>query len=847
MIVDLTHNAYLIRMKFTPRYLLSALIVLFGSQGFAQAPVAHTSADIYLQIKKLNVLGSVLYVAAHPDDENTHLLAWLSKDRLYRTGYLSLTRGDGGQNLIGDEQGPALGLIRTQELLAARRIDGAEQFFSRAFDFGFSKSSAEALKWWDKEKILADIVWVIRKFQPDILITRFPEDARAGHGHHAASAILAREAFHAAGDPSRFPEQFRYGVKPWQAKRILWNTYRFGGVNTTSDDQFKVDVGSFNPFIGKSHGEIAGLSLSQHKSQGTGSSGGRGARWEYFSHVDGSRVQKDFMDGVDISWGRIGAGSISARVALILKNYNMAAPELSVPALVDLYQALSRLPEGYWKAQKMGETQRLIELCSGLWLEAYSGGQLAVQGDSLLLHVSMNNRLGAPVKVKSVVLDGADTVVNRDLPANTNLSFSRSIYIPASKPVSQPYWLEEEMSAGSFNVRDQTLIGRPESPAPIRVVFRLEIGGHSFDMERSAVYKYTDPVKGEVYQPIAVVPPVSLSADPDMVIFNSNANALHPVTATLSANRPLKGYQANVSAKWNGKVFQRPDPDFSIEKGFSRSYVFDISGSDLPKAGQNSMEASVALSGPGGSQAYALNMQTIRYDHIPDIFYFRKAAVKMVGIDLKTAGKRIGYIAGAGDKVPEALARMGYEVSILSAQDIQPNTLARFDAVIAGVRAYDIHPYLFQKNEILKDYIREGGNYIVQYNTARQPWPTTVGPYPFGISRTRVTDEQSPVKLLIPGHPVFNFPNKITQDDFKGWIQERGIYFAANPDPAFAAPLAMNDPGEPEQNGSLIIAEYGKGRFVYTGLAFFRELPAGVPGAYRLLANIIALNKKEVK
>lgn len=831
-------------MKCTPRYLLSVLIVLLGLEGLAQTPVTYTSADIYLQVKKLNVLGSVLYIAAHPDDENTHLLTWLSKDRLYRTGYLSLTRGDGGQNLIGDEQGIALGLIRTQELLAARRIDGAEQFFSRAFDFGFSKSSSEALKLWDKEKILADVVWVIRKFQPDILITRFPEDARAGHGQHAASAILAREAFHAAADPSRFPEQLRYGVKPWQAKRILWNTYRFGGVNTTADDQFKVDVGAFNPFIGKSYGEIAAQSLSQHKSQGTGSSGARGSRWEYFSHVDGSKIQKDFLDGVDTSWGRIGAGGISDRITAILKNYVMAAPESSVPALVDLYKELSRLPAGYWTTQKMRETQRLIELCSGLWLEAFSDKQLAVQGDSLSLTVSMNNRLGAPVKIKSITLDNIDTVFSKELPKNTNFSFSRSIYIPDSKPVSQPYWLEQDMSEGSFNVRDQALIGRPESPAPIRVVFRLEIGGHSFDVERPAVYKYTDPVKGELYQPIAVVPPVSVSLDPAMVMFNSNAKKTHPVTAELKANRPLKGYQAGVSLEGNGETIRKAAQRFSVEKGFSRNYVFDIGGNTIRGTGQQRMGASVVLADSAGSQTYSLNMQAIKYDHIPDIYYFRKAAVNMVGIDLKTAGKRIGYIAGAGDKVPEALARMGYEVSILSAQDIQPNALRHFDAVIAGIRAYDIHPFLFQKNEIIKEYIREGGNYIVQYNTARQSWPSAAGPYPFDISRTRVTDEQSPVKLLMPEHAVFNFPNKIGPDDFKDWIQERGIYFAANLDPAFVAPLAMNDPGEKEEKGSLVIAEYGKGRFVYTGLVFFRELPAGVPGAYRLFANIIALNKK---
>ena len=301
---------------------------------FAQGPQSWTSADMYLAIRKLNVLGSVLYIAAHPDDENTRLIAYFAKDRMYRTGYLSLTRGDGGQNLIGDEQGIELGLIRTQELLAARRIDGGEQFFSRAFDFGYSKNPEETFTKWDKEKILSDVVWVIRKFQPDVIITRFPTTGEGGHGHHTASAILANEAFTAAADPNRFPEQLKY-VKPWQAKRILWNSFNFGGTNLTSPDQFKFDVGGYNPLLGKSYGEIAAISRSNHKSQGFGSAASRGEALEYFKTTGGTSPTDDIMSGEDLTWKRVEGGeAIAPVVDSIISTFDLLHPEKSVKGLV---------------------------------------------------------------------------------------------------------------------------------------------------------------------------------------------------------------------------------------------------------------------------------------------------------------------------------------------------------------------------------------------------------------------------------------------------------------------------------------------------------------------------------
>jgi LmbE family N-acetylglucosaminyl deacetylase len=365
------------QLKLMKRLLLAVFGAALYFSSFAQT--YSTSADIYLGLKKLNVLGSVLYIAAHPDDENTRLLTYFSKDRLYRTGYLSLTRGDGGQNLIGDEQGIELGLIRTQELLSARRIDGAEQFFSRAFDFGFSKTPQETFTKWDKEKILSDVVWVIRQFQPDVILTRFPTTGEGGHGHHTASAILANEAFNAAADPSRFPEQLKY-VQPWQPKRILWNGFNFGGnANTANNDLFHFDVGGYNPVLGKSYGEISADSRSQHKSQGFGIARSRGEAMEYFKSTGGSAPVNDLFEDVDVTWKRVKGGEkVQQLINSVLATFDFMQPQKSVPQLVEIYKTLNTLTPSYWRDQKIKEVKNLIEGASGLWIEGFTNQQYAV-------------------------------------------------------------------------------------------------------------------------------------------------------------------------------------------------------------------------------------------------------------------------------------------------------------------------------------------------------------------------------------------------------------------------------------------------------------------------------------
>lgn len=794
---------------------------------------------MYQALQKLKVLGTVLYVAAHPDDENTRLLSYLSKDRLYRTGYLSITRGDGGQNLIGDEQGIELGLIRTQELLAARRIDGAEQFFTRAFDFGYSKNPEETFAKWDKEKALADVVWVIRKFQPDVVITRFPTTGEGGHGHHTASAILANEAFTAAADPNRYPEQLQY-VKPWQVKRVLWNTFNFGGTNTTREDQFKLDVGGYNPLLGKSYGEIAATSRSQHKSQGFGVAAGRGEALEYFSATKGGQPTTDLMEGVETNWTKIKGGEkIEKFINKIISSFDFIHPEKSVKDVVKLRSMIQQLPDGNWKTQKLRETQMLIEQLSGLWIDAFTSEQYAVQTDSIRINVSVNNRMGVNANVTRVAFESFDSTLTQKLDRNRNLGITKTVLVPLSKKVTQPYWLEEEMAEGYYNVSDQRLIGQPGvSPSMVANV-EVSIEGEKFSFERPVRYRFTDPVRGELYQPLVILPPVLVRATPSQVIKTGDSS--YPYNVFVTARKDYNTEHASLRINQGNSTGFLADEIPVLRKNETRtytSYVLDT---------LNLVSRDISFLNGNEREQYNKDIVSIRYDHIPYINYFKKARINITPVDLKTYGRRIGYIVGAGDKVPEALEQMGYDVVLLTEKELSRNNLRQYDAIISGVRAYNTNEWLNNHYEKLMKYVEDGGNLIVQYNTSSNLGPVRakIGPFKFNISRTRVTNENAPVTLLKPEHTVLNFPNKITEEDFKGWIQERSIYHASEWDKNFETILSIGDPGEKQDEGSLIIARHGKGTFVYTGLVFFRELPAGVPGAYRLMANLIALNKQK--
>jgi LmbE family N-acetylglucosaminyl deacetylase len=820
---------------------LAWFFVFITSFVFQFQPKAQSSAEILQSLQKLNTLGSVLYIAAHPDDENTRLLSYLANERKLRTGYLSITRGDGGQNLIGKEQGELLGLIRTQELLAARRKDGAEQFFTRANDFGYSKNPEETIKFWNRDSTLADMVWVIRQFKPDVIINRFPTTGEGGHGHHTASAMLALEAFEAAANPAMFPEQLKY-TEVWQAKRLFWNTFNFGGNNTTAPDQLKINVGLFNPLMGKSYGEIASESRSMHKSQGFGTARQRGELTEYFKQLKGDSVKNDIFEGIEQSWKRISKfEAVQKTLNELLQKFDAARPAASVSALVTFYKQIEAInetdtPTAYWKKHKLSETEALIIACSGLWIEAAAADYLAVPGDSVSVTAQIINRSSVPVTLQRVSFLGQkDTATQQNLKTNELNSFKQTQRIASTLSFSNPYWLNEKHSIGRYAVDNILMTGVPENRSSLGVTFEVEVQGLKLKIYRELTYKATDPVKGEVYRPFELLPPATVNLSEKVFVFNGSGSKT--VQLRIKANtKGVKGtLQLDAGEGWKVEI---KNPSFALkEKGEEAIIEAIVSGAKDTK--DSYIKASLKIE----NNVYNKGIQRIEYDHIPYQFILSEAEARLINIDLKKTGTRIGYIPGAGDEVSACLKQLGYEVAELTDEMLTKSDLSEFHAIVSGIRAYNTNERLQMHYNRLMDYVKNGGNLIAQYNTNNRIGPllAKMAPYPFSISRDRVTDETAPVKFLRPQHPLLNQPNIITEKDFDSWVQERGIYFATDANSNFTTILSVNDPNDKPSEGSLIVAPYGKGNFVYTGLAFFRQLPAGVPGAYRLFVNLLSI------
>lgn len=818
------------------------LALLFHSHIFLAQQKTLNSSEILLGLQKLNTLGSVLYIAAHPDDENTRLLAYLANEKKLRTGYLSLTRGDGGQNLIGKEQGEMLGLIRTQELLAARRTDGAEQFFTRANDFGYSKTPDETFEFWNKDSILKDVVLTIRKFKPDVIICRFPTTGEGGHGHHTASAILALEAFDTAADKTKFPEQLNQ-VQTWQARRIFWNTFNFGGNNTTDETQLKIDVGVFNPLLGKSYGEIASESRSMHKSQGFGSARQRGSNFEYFKLLKGDDAKTDVIEKVNLSWSRIKDGDkIQNLISDCIQKYNAQSPENSVATLVEIYKQLQSLDgtnaeTNYWKQLKLKETEQLILACSGIWCEAVSTDFIGIPNQDISISSQIVGRNKCDVKLNGISFLKSDTSINLSLKTNEFYTFKHIEKLPSDFVFSNPYWLNEKHDLGIYTVKNSTLIGKPENDGAMKVAFHLTINNVDFKIYRDVVYKYTDPVKGEVYRPLEVLPPAVISVPEKVFVFSEAKAKTVQFVIKANSNNVKGNFQLAAADGWNASV---KNPEFNLAAKGDEAIIEAVI--TPPKNfSEGKLAASVTIDG----QTYHQSIQRIEYDHIPYQFMLSNAEAKLLYLDLKKTGTEIGYIPGAGDDVATCLKQVGFNVTILNDELLAKENLSKYNAIVTGIRAYNTNERLQVYNTKLMSYVKNGGNLIVQYNTNSRvgPMQAKIGPYPFTISRNRVTDEKAEVKFLNPNHVVLNAPNKITQKDFENWIQERGIYFASDIDKQYETIFSMHDKNEKDDKGSLIIGKYGKGNFVYTGLVFFRELPAGVPGAYRLFTNLLNLPK----
>lgn len=815
-------------------------LILFTSILVAQAN-PQGSSTILQDIKKLNTLGSVLYIAAHPDDENTRLLSYLVNEMNLETSYLSLTRGDGGQNLIGKEQGDLLGLIRTQELLEARKIDGAKQYFSRAFDFGYSKNPEETFHFWNKDSVLADVVWVIRKTKPDVIICRFPTTGEGGHGHHTASAILATEAFKAAANPLMFPNQLKY-VTTWQAKRIFWNTFNFGGNNTTSEDQLKIDVGGFNALLGVSYGEMAAQSRTKHKSQGFGSASQRGEQIEYFKQLDGNIAKKDLFEGVNQSWARISnTTNVATKIQTCIATFNPLHPEKSIAKLVSIYKDIEHINDKsddikFWKNIKLNALSKIIEKCAGLWVETTSLDYIVTPGSNINLKAQVICRNNYKVDlVKIQYNDKHDSTLLLPLTPNKLFNFSTQDAIDEATPYSTPYWLANPHQLGSFNIQDQNNIGLAENKPALSVKFTFNIDGLLLTYSHPVIYKHTDPIKGELVRALEVLPPATINATNELCLFTSNQKQKTSFVIKATKNN-VKGVVKILAPKtWNITL---KDSLFTLQQKGDEQRI-DVEITPSANANDTLLFASLLIDG----KLYDKEIRTISYDHITPQFVLSKAQVKIKRLSLNKTFNNIAYIPGAGDDVVECLKQIGFNVTILSNEQLANTDWSRYNAIVTGVRAYNINnelPFLHKK---IMNYIYAGGNFIVQYNTNNRisTIPQEIGPYPFEITRDRVTDELAKVNFINPNVEVLNYPNKITDTDFENWIQERGVYFAKDSLDKYQKIFSINDPNEPASKGSLIIAAYGKGNFVYTGLSFFRQLPAGVTGAYRLFTNIICL------
>ncbi len=832
------------------RQILTAglIITLFTFSTQAQAPKKLNAAEIKQALNKLEVLGSVLYMAAHPDDENTRMIAFMANELKMRTGYLAMTRGDGGQNLVGTEIREYLGIIRTQELLAARRRDGGEQFFSRTNDFGFSKNPDETFTIWDKDDALADVVWNIRRFRPDVIITRFDTTRVPGgrmHGHHTASALLAQEAFDIANDPNVYPEQLKY-VKPWQPKGLYWNTYNFGRANFRSDHEgepgfYTFDLGTYNPLLGKSYDEISAISRSQHKSQGFGSTGRRGSYKEFLMHWKGEAPKGDIFANIDNSWNRIKGGKkIGTLIKKANDSYRIEDPSAVVPLLMEARELMLDLDEDYWTAVKLEEIDQVIKSAMGLYLEVATREFSAVAGESVAMYFEATNRSDVKARLLSVGIPalGYQLGVNKDLSNNQSLLQNDTITIDAGTAASQPYWLEKDATLGMYRVDDQKLIGLPENPAALFATFLLEVDGKPFQYETEVVFKRNDRVKGEFYRPFVITPPVMANIKEGVLVFPDNEPKTVNVVVT-AGKAGVKGQvKLNLPDGWKSSPAQ---VEYNLkEKNAEATYQFQV----LPPV--DPQEAYIGVQAEYQGQVYDRGLKVINYDHIPIQTIFPKSNTKVTRVNLNKTGQYVGYIMGSGDAVPEALEQVGYQVTLLDPNNINAASLEGFDAVIVGVRAYNtIDRMRFVQPELM-EYVKKGGTVINQYNTSMRNQPQ-IGPYPFSISRDRVTVEGAEVRILAPDHPVINGPNKITQKDFEGWVQERGLYFPNRWDDKYTPILSSNDPGESPKNGGLLVAEYGDGYFIYSGYSWFRELPAGVPGAFRIFTNMISIGQEKPK
>lgn len=829
-------------MKKRVRFIIGFLLI--STTILAQKPPKLNSNQIYEKIQKLNFLGTALYIAAHPDDENTRLISYLANNVKARTGYLSLTRGDGGQNLIGSEIRELLGVIRTQELLAARNIDGGEQFFTRANDFGYSKHPDETLKIWNKEEVLSDMIWVIRNFKPDVIINRFDHRTPGTtHGHHTSSAILSVEAFDKVGDKNQYSAQLKY-IDTWQPKRLFFNTSSWFYRNqedfekATKGKLTSFDVGVYYPLKGLSNNELASLASSQHLCQGFGRLTTRGSQKEYVEFLKGDKPKhkNDIFSGINTTWNRLEkGGEIGDILYEVENNFDFVNPSKHLPALLMAYSMIQKLTDNHWRTIKENQIKEIIEACAGLYLEASAETSSATPNDTVQLRFEALNRSNTNIELTSITstIDKRTIVKELNLEQNKRVNFTENITLKTSF-YSDPYWLRKEATLGMYAVENQKLIGKPETARPTKIHFNLIVDETPISMTKNVVRRYAERDKGEIYEPFEILPKITTKLKDKVLIFSDDQPKKIAVEVRSGANNVSGKVSLKAPTSWD---VSPNEINFKIQQKNDKQTV-----SFLVTPPKNQSEGKLEVVAISDKKVYKKELVEINYNHIPKQSVLLASKAKIVRLNIKTVGNKIGYIKGAGDAIPENLRQIGYSVSEIKPSTITSNNLQDFDAIVLGIRAYNVIKELKFKQKYLLEYVKNGGNLIVQYNTNRNV--DVLPPFPLKLSRDRVTDEFAEVKILDKSNSLLNFPNKITEADFKGWVQERGLYFPSSWDANYTPILSMHDKGETAKKGSLLIAKYGKGNYIYTGLSFFRELPAGVSGAYKLFANMLSVGKE---
>ncbi|WP_118952943.1 PIG-L family deacetylase [Taibaiella helva] len=812
--------------KFFTLFALTGLSLSLQAQQYRPMP----SAEIYQKLQQLNVLGTVMYVAAHPDDENTRLISYLVHHDHVRTVYLSLTRGDGGQNILGNEQGSTLGLIRTHELMEARKIDGAEQLFTHVIDFGYTKSPEETFKFWNRNKLTDDVMAAFQQYRPDVIICRFPTTGEGGHGQHTVSAIVAGDAF-------KHLEQMKQSGKPvWVPTRLFFNAFRFGSMNTTSEDQFKVPVNQFDPLLGEGYGEMAGRSRSIHKSQGAGTPQSVGINNEYFKLLAGAPATNSLYDGIDLSWGRVGRKEIGEHIQAVIDGFNFKDPSQSLHALAAIRKEINTVSDPYWKNQKLSELNDIVASCAGVMLEALTDNPESVAGKTIPVTVNVITRSKVPVSLESIgfpVAVAQGSVQPAALSPDMLQSFKYDIRLNTDQPLTEPYWLRYAASTGAYQY-DSVYAGAPETPNRLAATVTFKVAGEVFSSAAPVSYKKLDPVKGDVVQQLRIVPEVSVAPLHALFIYDEGKSKRIGVR--------VRTYGAVSNARL---VIHLKDKELAVQSlGQLRNGLDTLYSIEVPVTGLSGEHDELLCSVEAGGKIYNRELHLIQYPHLPDLQYLTDASMKIVRKDWKAAVKKIGYIEGAGDHVAEVLGQTGLDVDQVPESAMSNAAyLSQFDAIVLGVRAYNTKKQISSWMPVLMQYVANGGTLLVQYNTNQNLQTSQYGPYPFSISRDRVTEEDATVTFTDPQARLLHFPNEITGKDFDHWVQERGIYYPTGLDPHYKTLLSMHDTGEKPLESAIIYTPYGKGRFIYTSLVFFRQLPAGNNGAIKLMMNLLSAGK----